>query len=172
MSAGFPLNLSTGNIPTPEELLAQLGDFNIPPEALDVLTNYAMIVGLMGQLGQVQVGMAQADVGLADAAARQAEIDFRTQHELPFRLQEMENSRLLAELNLQLQQDRAQNERLTNAEELTQLRERGQYDTRLQSIGLQNALINLATQRESAAMQNRATRRGTDRFTPPNVGGY
>jgi len=156
MSAGgFPLDLSTGKIPTPEELLAQLGEFNLPPEAMEVLNNYAMVLAMMSQIGQVQVGM-------ADAAARQAEIDFRTQHELPFRLQELENSRLLAELNLQFQRERAENE-------LQQLQQRGSYDARIQALGTQQALLNLATQREQAAMNNRAMRSGSGRFSPQGV---
>lgn len=190
----FPLDFSSGNIPSMDEILASLGDYEIPNEALDLLSNYVAIMMLQNQVGQTQLGFAQNDLGLAqvgqgmaeidfrqnyelpvrqaESDARLAEINYRTEHEIPFKLAELQNNQLLMELNLALQQDRSQNERLTNAEELQQLRERGSYDTKLAAIGLETALVNQARDREAANRETAANRRGAGRFTPRQVDSY
>lgn len=197
----FPLDFSSGQIPSIDQILASLGDYDIPNEALDLLTNYLAITMLQNQIGQTQLGFAQNDLGMAqvglgqaqvgqqmaeidyrrdyelpvrqaESDARLAEIDYRTQYEIPFKMEELENSRILADLNLQLQQSRADNERMSNAEELQQLRERGQYDTKLQALGLEQALVNLSRDREAANRETAANRRGSGRFTPRQVDSY
>lgn len=178
MSAGnFPTDMSGGSLPSIEEIIQQMEGFNIPPEAMQALNQYVMMIALQSQIGQQQLGLQglgvqeqELGVRAQEAAAREAETQFRIEHQLPFQMMSLENDQLLAELNLQLQQERAANERLTNAEQLQQMRERGSYDSRIQAIGLETALVNLARQREAGNQSS--TYRGAGQYTPRSVDTY
>lgn len=172
--------MSVGNgmmqMPSFDEIMAQMEGFDITPEFLDALGQYIQMKQLELMFGQQQIGLGQIPVQMEElgvrseeAAARQAEVAFRQEYELPFRREEMENARLLAELGLTTQRERAEFDMQRNAEELLQLQNRGFYQTESDRIAMQTAQLNLARQREAFAHEKAANmnpRRGQGQYTP------
>lgn len=177
----------TFQIPTFEEIMAQMEQFDVTPEFIEALTNYALLTRLQTDLGQV--GVQQGQIGL-----QQEEIDFARNYEMPYKRDKLENDRLLAELGLQSRQTEYETQKALaelglesrqvdllsqreladirakqQEQELIQLRERGQYNTFQNDIARKTALINLAMQREQLAASKGYNRRGQGQFSSRSV---
>lgn len=159
------------DVPSIASIAQEMEALNLDPKILDLIGQYALIMGLQSQLGQVGLQNRELDV-------RDAEIDFKLEHELPFRQESMENDRILAQLgiegrniDLQSQRELAQIRAQEGEQRLQQVREIGEYDAFQNEIARQTALINKSIRQEELAAMQTARRRGRGTFTPRGIGG-
>lgn len=168
MSAGFSMPDYRDLI---DQFMGQLEGVEFDESILDALLQLVTVAGIQNQFAQSQVGMAQAELGMAQTDLGFAELGFKMEHEIPFRMWELEQRRLLGDLELQEQRELFDFKREQYGQEMSMLRERGSQQTLLNEIAREQALIGLARDRERYAQEAgaRPSRRGANQFMPAGI---
>lgn len=154
-----------------DDWLGQVEGVDLDESTLDALLQLVTMAGIQSQFAQSQASIAQSQLGLAQTDLGFAELDYKMEHEIPFRIWELDQKRLLGELNLQEQRELFDFKRRQYEQEMAMLKERGSQQTLLDELAVEQARLRLAEQREQYAHEAGLTgsRRGAGQFTPRGV---